>query len=364
MHRCGVALILWMGGAAAAMAAERYRPSSPDAVVLRLVPRVATDQPLERQVAQWLERARIERDPRYEGRAEALLADPLRGATPPAALLVHQADILQRRHRFSAAIRFLDRALRLEPGNPRARLMRAQLHLVSGEFALARPDCTRVIAAGVTAAGLACLAQAGAATGDPRALRFAELALARADELTPQLAAWAYGVRADIAQRHDDSRAAEDALRQGLRMAPSDEFIRVALADVLLARGAAREAIPLLDLARPSPGLLVRRVMALEATGQASTQALAEWRDLLALGARRGERHLREEAIFALDVQRDAGRALALAQANFELQKELIDVRLLARAARGARSGSAQRELRAWLRATGHRDVVVERSLT
>ena len=52
---------------------------------------------------------------------------------------------------------------------------------------------------------------------------------------------------------------------------------------------------------------------------------------------RRGDTvHRREEARYALEVEDDPARALALARANFAVQKEPADVRLLADAARAA----------------------------
>ena len=53
-------------------------------------------------------------------------------------------------------------------------------------------------------------------------------------------------------------------------------------------------------------------------------------------------------------------RALEAAQANFEIQKELPDVRVLARAARAAGDGAALSALRQWLADTGYRDSVTE----
>jgi hypothetical protein len=359
-----VILLAGAGLAAAAAASDRYKPTDPGTLLLQLGPRMAPAVSLEEEVEGLLERSRAEGDPRLAGRAEAMLAAPLGSRRVSTRILIAQADILQQRHDFGAALRMLDRALAGDPGNARARLMRAQLHLVRGHFALARPDCAAVIAAGEAAVGYACLAQAGAATGDPRAFRLGELAVAGSTRLDPERAAWAHGVRAELAQRRDESQAAEMSLRVAIAVLPRAEFARVALADLLLARGAAGDALPLLDLERPSVGVLVRRVIALEALGRASREPRERLRDLLSLAALRGERaHLREEALLALDVEHDPVRALALAERNFEIQKELPDVRLYARAAIAARSAVAIRALRAWVSATGYRDAVVERWL-
>jgi hypothetical protein len=51
---------------------------------------------------------------------------------------------------------------------------------------------------------------------------------------------------------------------------------------------------------------------------------------------------------------------LAAARLNFENQRELADVRVLARAAMQARDPEAQRSLREWLQDTGFQDAVTE----
>jgi hypothetical protein len=59
-------------------------------------------------------------------------------------------------------------------------------------------------------------------------------------------------------------------------------------------------------------------------------------------------------------VNGEPARALAAARANFEIQKELADVRVLARAARAAEDADALSALRQWLLDTGYRDSVTE----
>jgi hypothetical protein len=55
--------------------------------------------------------------------------------------------------------------------------------------------------------------------------------------------------------------------------------------------------------------------------------------------------------------------ALAAALRNFRVQREMPDVRVLARATVAAGDATARRDLEAWLRATGFRDVVTENIL-
>ena len=63
------------------------------------------------------------------------------------------------------------------------------------------------------------------------------------------------------------------------------------------------------------------------------------------------------------DARRFEYLAYDVAQANFRAQKELADVRLLARAAVAAGDAQARQQLQDWLRSTGYRDAVTENIL-
>jgi Tfp pilus assembly protein PilF len=194
----------------------------------------------------------------------------------------------------------------------------------------------------------------GAQTGVVAAQLGTPTALAAPDSVR----AWALWLLADFADRAGDSRAAEAQLRAALQSAPQNEGIRSALSDLLLNRGAYREALALVDLPAPSIGLLARRARAQHALRD---PALADTRsqitDLVTLATRRGDPpHLREEALIALEVDRDAARALDLAKANFETQRETIDIRILMRAAKACGDSATLNALAKWIQETGYED--------
>jgi hypothetical protein len=215
------------------------------------------------------------------------------------------------------------------------------------------------LASGQSAAGTVCLAQVLGATGKlAQAEALLTTLLAREQLLPAAVRGWALWLRADFADRGGDPVAAEQFLRAALTAMPENEGVRSALSDLLLARGDARGALSLVNIPAPSVGLLARRARAQEFLGDrdlAATRARIE--ELLSLAARRDERpHLREEALLALDVSRDDDRALALAKANFDTQRETIDVRLLVRAARARGDTAALKQVMQWLRSTGFED--------
>jgi hypothetical protein len=71
--------------------------------------------------------------------------------------------------------------------------------------------------------------------------------------------------------------------------------------------------------------------------------------DRIAAAAERKDRiHMREEAMFTLAVDHDIPHALELARANWDVQKELADARLLATAATAAGDLAAAAPVTSW----------------
>ena len=170
--------------------------------------------------------------------------------------------------------------------------------------------------------------------------------------------AYLLATRAELRERGSDLNGAILDYAEALKLAPRDDSIRAALADALAARGDVGDARELLAVDKPSLALMVRSAALSEGARRASLSARAmAW---LALEAARGDAiHYREEALLAL-ANEDPARALAAATRNFEQQRELPDVRVLARAACAARDKSALQALQRWMRETGYRDSVTE----
>jgi len=362
---------------AVAAAAERFVPTDPGFVVAS-VRQVLPDESLQPLLAAWradtsveatavalasafIERARTLREPMYFGRAEAVLA-PL-AANPAAGATLRRlyAQVLQHRHEFAGAEALLDAVVRDAPHDDEARLLRASVRLVRGDFSGARADCAQIAARGGDAAalGFACFAQALAGGGYlERGSGVLEALPAGEGDHDVATRAYLLTTRAELRERGRDIAGAILDYREALKLAPGDDSIRAALADALVANGNTGEARDLLAIDKPSLSLLVRSAALLEGTRRTALVARADsW---IALEAARGDKpHLREAAMLAL-ANGDSARALMAARRNFEMQKELADVRVLARAARAANDAPALSELQSWLRETGYRDSVTE----
>ena len=77
--------------------------------------------------------------------------------------------------------------------------------------------------------------------------------------------------------------------------------------------------------------------------------------------SRRGDTsHRKEESRFALALQGDAPRALALARENWAEQREAADARILLEAALAARDAAAAAPVLQWLADSGFESVVLQ----
>ena len=370
-----VVLLAFAAAAQVAAATERFVPANPQFVVGD-VRRSVPDDELRLRVEAWrrdpagdaattlahvyLERARNLREPAFVGRAEAVLAPLVAKHVANAAQRRLYAEALQYRHAFGAAAALLDEVLVANPRDAEARTQRAGLRLVRGDFAGARSDCAALAARGdrFSTAGIACLAQALAGSGEfERARALLDAYPSNAAQAGPSRA-YLFAVRAELRERAQDLDGAIADYSAALADSPRDDATRAALADALWARGEVVDARALLEVERPSLALLTRRALYAASEERAGAQVLAAAQ--LALESGRGDVvHGREAAMLALDAG-NARRALDAAQANFTLQRELADIRVLARAAMAARDTKAQRRLRGWLESTGYHDAITK----
>jgi Flp pilus assembly protein TadD len=309
----------------------------------------------------YIECARSLREPAFFGRAEAVLAPLALKPDANGTLRRLYAEVLQYRHDFAGAEDLLDALLRETPHDPGARLLRASVRLVRGEFAGARADCAQLaVGAGSGATlGFACLAEALAGEGNlDHALALLNSAPAQHADADSPARAYLLATRAELRERSGNLNGAIVDYCEALKLLPRDDSIRAALADALTARGDTGDARDLLGIDKPSLALLVRSAALSEGARRKELSArAASW---LTLEVTRGDKpHLRESAMFAL-ANGDAAGAVAAASRNFETQKELADVRVLARAARAADDAAALSSLQSWLRETGYRDSVTE----
>lgn len=300
-------------------------------------------------------------DPRYLGYAAVILAAAPTDS-PHTELQLQRAELAQAQHDFADAARLLDEVLAREPRHARAWLMRAAVAEVSGDYARARSACAQLLLLGQAAPGEVCAASIASLSGRSQAAyEVVTRVLDQNPGLEPATRSWAHSIAGEIAQRLDDPVAAERHLRAASELA-AGLHPPVALADFLLDAGRPEAALEALANLPASDPVLLRRAIAESRLGLARAARSAEIvAQRVAAVQRIDDRHARERALHALRLSHDTQDALDAARANWALQKERIDARLLLEAALAARAPDAAAPVIAWMDANDSDDAPLVR---
>ena len=309
-----------------------------------------------------------ESDPRFVGYAKATLARWWAKPDIPVALGVLKARILQAEHDFTGARAVLRATLKQEPGNPQALLVLAAVDTTTGELDEARDACQAFSGSRPGLAATACIASVESLTGRA-AESYAVLAEAadRNPSRDPGVQAWALTILGEIAIRLGDAAAAERHLKEAHASNPSDVYTLTVYADYLLdQQGRAAEVLRLLNGFRRVDTLYLRLALAAQAIGDPS---LASYREELAARfaaarAQGDDRHLRDAARFALELDRDPRRALGLARRNWTIQKMPADARVLLEAASAAGEPGEAQPVAEWIGRIHLQDQMLHRLLS
>jgi tetratricopeptide (TPR) repeat protein len=310
-----------------------------------------------------LERFRRDQDPRDLGQAEAAIEPWLRQSDPPPRALVLRASVRQSNHFFASALDDLDHAIRAQPDNVEAWLIRANILQVQGRYLEARQSCGRLILMNTVIAGI-CLANVAAVSGTPEQASRLTQRLAAQIPPTDPLYHWLLVSQAETAVWMGRQEAAEQFFRRALVASPRDAYLKTAWADFLLDRNRPKEVLALLAGDIRNDNLLLRLALAEKQAGLNADLArhVEDLASRFAASAERGDRvHLREEAIFNLKLLNDPQRALSLAEANWQVQKEVADCRILMEAAVAAREPTRAAPAMTWLRTARLRNPALTR---
>ncbi len=306
-----------------------------------------------------LARARIDGDARLAGQALGVLGAWKDDPQASAEIRLQRATLRQHLHEFDAAVEDLQALLRTAPLHPQALLTLATIHRVQGRYAESDAACARLADAGQPLYARACQAENRALRGDVAAARAEFESLLRAQ---PDNAGWASWIRTSLGELEQRAGRSDAAIAQlrAAQAAQADPYGHMALADVLIEARRWAEARALLADAGDSEAALLRRAIverALDSDAAAGLQrTLAARYAQAALRPEAAAVHAREQARFALDVEDDPRRALALARANLQTQREAIDFVVMHRAARAAGDAAAQAEVAALAERIGLND--------
>ena len=312
----------------------------------------------------YLDQAHELGDPRFAGMAMAAIEPWKDEASMPDAVLLMRATLQQYLHEFDASALSLQRLL-ARPGElrPQAWLTLATVRRVQGRYAESDAACQQVARAGAALHANACAAENAALRGDVARARSTFNALLADRRLPAATQAWLTTSLAELEQRAGNAEAADTAYQTALKLAP-DAYATLAYADFLIEQQRPARALAILKGQTRSDAVLLRLAIAGTQAGAASAAADAtEMRERIALANERPDAkvfHGREQAMFALAVDRDAKRAWELARGNVVQQREPLDVLVLTQAARASGEPAALQEAKRVASEMGLRDRRVE----
>jgi tetratricopeptide (TPR) repeat protein len=324
------------------------------------VTRAATEAPADplpatRLAGRYYELAIALGDPRYIGYAEAAMAPFARSRDP--AVLTVRGQLRQYRHDFDGALADFAGALEADPKFAPAHAWRGAIYLVQADYAAAMVECDALLALDRPTLHGGCigLVHAYGGTMDAGAAAL-QGALAQTQDAGNRL--WLLTRLGEVAAWRGKPDDAERYFRAALALGIDDGYLLAAWSDFLLDQRRPAEVVKWLARWEASDGLLLRLALAETALGlptaKAHVQTLA---DRFAAAKVRGDTtHRAEEARYLLYLAGDAAGALAVAAANYRVQREPRDARILLEAAIAAKDGSAAQPARDWLQSSGFED--------
>lgn len=311
--------------------------------------------PAARLAGRYYELAVARGDPRYIGYADAVLA-PFASSRVPAVLVV-RGQLRQYRHDFEGALQDFAGALEADPRFASAHAWRGAIYLVQADYAAAKTECDALLALDRATLYGGCIGLVHAYGGRMEA---GSAALRRALDETRDAGnrLWLLTRLGEVAAWRGRPDEAEKHYRAALALGIDDGYLLAAWSDFLLDRQRPAEVVKWLSGWEASDGLLLRLALAETAlehpAAKAHVQALA---DRFAAAKARGDAtHRAEEARYLLHLAGDPAAALAVAAANYRVQREPRDARVLLEAAIAARDPAAAQPARDWLRSSGFED--------
>jgi len=289
--------------------------------------------------AKWsLKHASVTGNQRFFGDAISSVETVLRRDNQNAEAYLLRSIIEQRLHQFDKALVDINRALELNPNDAQSLLMKASILQVVGKADESRSLCSRLHSNASPLVFTTCLSIAAGLSGGLRtSIDLMAKTLDRSQDETKKVRAWALGSLAEMQVRQGDLSEAEEAFKSSLKLNAHDTFVKTSYSDLLLTTGRPRTVLTVIKKNTQSESLLLRRVLALAALEpgslrfQKNKDILREKFDRENL---RGQSvHIRERAIADLIIFKDFRHGLEAAIQNFKIQREPIDLYVLALAA-------------------------------
>lgn len=352
--------------------AEPFRPADDNEVIEQLPPSPvrSVDKTLDGDapdpiLAARLARAFVERnrrtgDSRLLGYAQGVLTPWWNLDDAPDPVLMMRAILRQAHHDFDGALLDLNRLLERSPDNGQAWLTKATVLRVQGHFTQARDACGKLDANRNEVVYSICSISMRGLGGRLASARKEFAALKTKIQRQPDnIAAWYYAERGDAEVRAGDTEAALSTYQYATRRFSEDLDLLAAYADLLLQEHKYGDVFAVIPSDTTVDALRLRRALAAKALQDPSFKEMdRRIRAGFKAARARGEAlHIREEARYRLAMEDPIEKIIPLAVANWEVQREAWDARILIDCANRAGNSKLARPVEKWLRETGYQDV-------
>jgi hypothetical protein len=323
------------------------------AAVTRAAP--GDSQPAAQLAERYFDLATARGDPRYVGYADAVMLPFAQSQVP--AVLSMRGQLKQYRHDFDGALVDFASALQADPQFASAHAWRGAIFLVQANYGAAKAECDALQALKRATLYGACIGLTRAYGGD-LAAGFSALQRAHDEAKDTGNRLWLLTRLGEVSAWRGQPEQAEKFYREALALGIDDGYLLAAWSDFLLDQKRPADVVKWLANWEASDGLLLRLALA-ETTlklpsAPAHVRALAD--RFAAAGMRGDTTHRAEEARFELQLAGNPAASLAVAAANYKVQREPRDARALLEAAIAAKDVAAAQPVRDWLQASGFED--------
>ena len=303
----------------------------------------------------YFELATARGDPRYVGYADALVGRF--SAKMSAPLLAMRGTVRQYRHDFDDALSDYAAALKLDTDFAGAHAWRGAIYLVQANYTAAAQECEALLRLQRAVLNGGCAGLTQAYTGHlATAYKTLQKALATTNDDGQRL--WLNTRLGEVATWQGQTALAEQHYRRALDLGIDDSYLLAAWSDFLLDQGHPEQVIQQLAKWDTVDGLLLRLAEAETALKLPAAKAhVLTLGDRFAAAKLRGDTtHQAEEARFYLHLRDDAKEAVRLSVANFAVQKEPRDARIVLESALADRNPAAAQAVLDWLKSSGFED--------
>lgn len=313
----------------------------------------------------YLQMGNVEGDPRFYGYARAAIEHWWEASDAPPVILAQRAKLKEKDHNYNAALADLELLIQQQPQNVQAWTDRGNIYRVQGKYGQAKSTSDTMAEFAGSAQTLLSRLPIMAVTGEAEAA-YSEIAKIRPaiEERFPDLAPWMITIQANAATALGKTKQAEQHLQAGLELAPGNKNLLRNYADLLLDGERNQEVISLLKDHTSDNGVLLRAAIAAKHAGK--EKQAAQWKTQLEnrfeeLRLRGSQPHGRFESRYELELNDNPQRALEIALANWQQQKEARDTRNVLEAAVVAADPAAAQRVIEFLRKHQTQDVVLEK---